>query len=368
MGVTTKSNAFYPEVFEDAIAGAFPDIKALAGTGAAIVNTAMPWGGERAGESVKVPYFGSLGKMEDITTDGSALTPRILQASKEEALVRHSGLSFEMTKWAMDGIGDPYAEAARQIVEAAERRIDDELITLAKQSTLVVDDSSNTISYDAFVNARMLFGDQQNDIALTVVTSKVYGDMMKLKDGYARPLLVDPVSGGLPSFLGIPVFISDALSTSAFSAVTAAGTTPPTVTVSGTPASAAYRIVVKATKAGALETSEIVWSSDGGVTFSAPVVTAATVVLGDTGATIAIAAGAAATDNVWTFQPAGVQEVVICKKGALVAWLNGSPSVQTDKDILADTSIGAVHMYWVAHRYGRLPGSSKGGVARLKVK
>lgn len=366
MAANTKAGFFYPEVFEDTIRGAWPNVKALHGTGAAVINTSMPWGGDRVGEVVKVPYFGSLGELEDVANDGDELTPTTLAASAEEARVAHSGKAFEITKWGADAIGDPYEEAARQMIEATERRIDKALIAQAMTTPLVKDDSSNTFSYDLMVDGQMLFGDELADLALLAVSSKTLGDLYKLKDLQGRPMLTDPIAGGLRQFLGVPVLVSDRLASSSFSTVTASGTTPPDVTVTGAPASSGLKFVIQCTKGGALGTSEIKWSSDGGISFSDPVATAATMVLGATGATIAIAAGSANVNNKWTFESAGTHTSLLCKRGSLVAWINGSPSIDTDKNILKDSKLAAVHVYWLAHRYKRLPDSTRPGVAALK--
>ncbi len=53
------------------------------------------------------------------------------------------------------------------------------------------------------------------------------------------------------------------------------------------------------------------------------------------------------------------------RRGALALWYNGTPSVETDKDIAADTVLAAVNVYFVAHRYSRLPGDTDPVVVRL---
>jgi len=56
---------------------------------------------------------------------------------------------------------------------------------------------------------------------------------------------------------------------------------------------------------------------------------------------------------------------LLIKPGALALWYNRVPIVETDRDILADTNILACNIYYVAHRYSRLPSSTKAGVVRL---
>jgi hypothetical protein len=284
MSTTKKSDLFVPEVFVDAVKGAFAGMKALWGTPVAVVNGSMP--STNGGDKLKVPYFNTLGELEDLPDDESAgLTPAKLSMSTEEAVVRHSGKAFEITKWAeiAANFADPYAEAARQLVVAVERRADKALIdaAIAGLDASMIHDVYNastprTLNYDVLIDGKMKWGDEQQDIALVVVHSKVLGDLYKLKDNSGRPLLSDAVEGGLYKFAGIPVAVSDRLA----------------------PTGAKYTTLV-------------------------------------------------------------------LKKGALVYWYNGTPEVDVDKDILANSKVAAIHVYWIAHRYNRLPDHSKGGVVAI---
>jgi len=58
-------------------------------------------------------------------------------------------------------------------------------------------------------------------------------------------------------------------------------------------------------------------------------------------------------------------ETLLMKKGALAFWYNGQPTVEMDRDILADTDIAALHIYWVAHLYRRSVGGTKPGAVKL---
>lgn len=82
-------------------------------------------------------------------------------------------------------------------------------------------------------------------------------------------------------------------------AVTSAGTTPPTVTLSGTP-NGAHDVRIEITAGGALATAVFRWSINGGSTWTSTVTTAASVVLTGSGLTAAFAAGTYATNNVYT--------------------------------------------------------------------
>lgn len=287
MATTKRSDlVIVTEVLQDTIAAGFSGMKALNGSRAVVMNGSL--GSNVGGDTVKVPYFDTLGEMEDVT-EGDALTPEKITETSEEATVKHAGKAFEATYWSMLAAkpgSDPYQEATRQFLELAERKVDKELITVARASlpAMTIDvystSTPRTIDYDLAVDGKMLFGDEQMDIELMVVHSKVYGDMQKLKDADGRALLTEmmgPDGGKIPYFCGIPVKVSDRL-------------TP----------------------------------------------------------------------------EAGVYTTLILKRNALVFWWNSMPSVDQDKDILADSRITAIHMYYVAYRYKRLPNLSKGGVVILK--
>jgi len=65
---------------------------------------------------------------------------------------------------------------------------------------------------------------------------------------------------------------------------------------------------------------------------------------------------------------AGVYSNIILKRGALAAWINGEPNVESDKDILADSFITAIHTYHVEHLYKRPPSGTKPGAVVYKTK
>lgn len=62
----------------------------------------------------------------------------------------------------------------------------------------------------------------------------------------------------------------------------------------------------------------------------------------------------------------GTYTSLVLKRGSVVIWLNGQPVVLADKDILANSDITAVHIYWAAHAYKKMPGRTKAGVCRIK--
>jgi hypothetical protein len=292
MATITKDDLFVPELLADAVQGyVAAGVLALYGTGAARVVTGMPDGKTKVGETVKVPYFGSIGEMEDLTNDGDALTPAAFAQTAEQATVKHSGLAFEMTKWAQGNLDDPYGEVARQLVEALRRRIDKALIDAAVANVAnewdtfthtVAGTPPGNLSYDEFIKARALLGDETGDLAAFVVHSATEAKLYQEKDQQDRPLLIpNAFQGGRPTYLGVPLIVSDRLP------------------FSGTPA---------------------------------------------------------------------IYTSLLLKREALTFWMSNisDNDIQVDKDILKNTDVGALHIYWAAHRYVRMNAMSKPGVVIIK--
>lgn len=280
MKTSSANLVLVPSILQDTISGKLAGAIALHGTGAAVLNTTL--GSTTKGAKVQVPYFGTLGEFDDVTETG-ILVPAQLTSDQDEAVVQHSGKAFEVTDWArLVSQGDPYDEAATQMRDGWVRRGDKGLIEAARTTDLVKDISAvgnGLFAYDAVVDTKQLWGDEQGNVVAMVVHSKVFGDMKKAKDSTGRQLWVDGREGTLPTFDGNPVIVSDRM----------------------------------------------------------------------------VAAN-------------GTYETLILKKGALALWVNGSPVVKSAEDILANTHVAAVHMYWIAHRYRKAPGSTKTGVAKLITK
>lgn len=281
MAKTTVTNVFVPEVLADTLSAVFAGRKALYGTGAVVTNPGLS--STKRGTEVQVPYFNSLGEFEDLANDGDGLTPAQLTSAADTATVKHSGKAFEITNWAqMAAAGDPYQESSTQLADGAYRTFDKALVAAAGTTSLVKDitgAATKTMNWKAVIDAKLLWGDEQENIELMVVHSKQYGDMLKETDANGRPMVIDQMNGSLPRYGGIPVLVSD-------------------------------RVKVNA---GAPNT----------------------------------------------------YEALICKKGALALWYNEDFGVKTDKDILVDSDVAAVHIYYVAHLYRRCAGGTKPGVVKV---
>lgn len=395
MAQTTVSDVFQPEILTEAVQAAFGQKAAfmgsrLASLGACVVEGTMPEGDRQAiGSTIKVPYFGTIGEFVN-NPDGTALTPSKVQQTSESCTVTRDSLGFSVTAWARGNahvnmnVGDPYQEAARQIVVAAERAMDKRIITAAGASGVYVKDvySSTTpvlISHDLILDARFDgWGDEQDDLAGILMHSQAHKDAMKIKDGQGRPLLLSSLGEGGPldTFAGLPVCVSDRVPVtgSTMNTAVSSGTSPPVLTLTGTPLGP-WRLVIDCVVGGANATATIRFSTDGGNTWSATMTTLAAGVAqpltdtaigsqvgvnGATGISAAFASGTFNADNLYTSTASLKVMTLLLKKRALAFWYNKQAlAMKQDANIRDDSDEAAMHLYAAAHRYSHLNGSSR---------
>jgi hypothetical protein len=400
MPTTIISDVFNPEILVDAVQAEFALKTAFMGSrlsslGIVVVEGSMPQGGPDAiGQTVTVPYFGTLGKFV-ANADGSAVTPSKLQQIVEQATVARYSMGFSVSRWAQGNarvnpaVGDPYKESARQIMVAAERAMDEQLVTSAGATGVYAKDVYSTTSpqllnWDLCVDAKFDgWGDEQDDIAAILVHSQVHKDLMKLKDSTGRPLLLSSQGEGGPldKFCGVPVVVSDSapITGSTMGAVTSSGTTPPVMTITGAPLGA-WRLVVDCQLSHASDTT-IKFSVDGGNIWSdaiaatdsgtpVPLIDTAkdsrVGVNGLTGLSVAFAAGTFNADNLWTANAIVKAKTMLLKRRALAFWYSRKHlGLETDKDIYKHTDEAAMHLYAAPHRYRRVAGGTKPGVVHI---
>jgi len=397
MAITLASDVVDFQILTDAVQGQFAQKNALIGSaltssGAIAVEGTFPGQGAGViGQQVEVPYFGTLPAFVN-NPDGTSITPSKLGMVSELGTVARSSLAFQASTWARgSAVADPYAEAARQAEVQATRRMEELIITSAATSPELYDLTSaatDVLTYEGLVYALAeTLGEDFVQGAAVAIHPLTAAGLATQKDSAGNFLLTNPQDGTVPRLFGIPLVISGRTpkTTSAMGAVTSVGTTPVVMTITGTPLDAFKCLKVKCTLGGAYETATIQFSTDGGLHWSADIVTpAATVakaltdtavdslvgVNGATGLSVAFAAaGAFTADNIWTAYTSFVTESQVYLPGAGAFWYNRSALVmQSDKDILDDTNIGAMHLYGVAHTYRRRQAGHTAGVVRIRHK
>lgn len=280
MAITKSSDLLYTDQLVEAVSAEFAGRKALSGTDAVVMNYSLP-GDARGGQTLRVPYFVSIGELEDVA-EGVALTPVKLTETSETSTVQRSGKAAEITTWAQITAmySDPYAELAKQMSDAWMRRIDQGLITKAVATPTILDNNATAFNPDMLIDLVQKLGDEQDDMSLWIMNSQILTSLRKFKtSGSGEYLIQQPIGlNTMPTLWGRPIKVSDRM------------------TSTGSPA---------------------------------------------------------------------VYATLAVKRHALAAWVNGTPHIDTDKDILVDSQLQAINMYWVAHMYGRTPGGTTGGVAKL---
>lgn len=374
LGNTGVSNFIIPELWLDAVAGALPGMSVIGKIGAVRIETTLP-GGIRPGTPVSIPYFGSIGRMQ-VLADLATIDVTQLTMTDESSTVLRAGIAVNMSEMArrLAGYADPYGEAARQFVAALQQHANVAALGAANAAGLptgnVLDVHDATVPVyldrDTVIEARMRWGDEQDGIAGLTVHSATMKTMLSLKDGDGQPLmrvLEQDDASGVVRFEGLPPVYPSDLNPVEFP-ITATGTTPPTVTVSGY-AFGDFDLRLEITTLGARGTALFRWSIDAGNTWEASgVVTAAEVELGDTGLSAAFAVGTYAADNVYVCRDP-VYTSLLLKKDSILFWTD--PPVDDElKSPLQFATLRAVNQLYVSHRYKRMPGRTKAGVVRIK--
>jgi hypothetical protein len=415
MAITTKSDMIDVQILMDVVRGKLRGKNAFMGSvlvqsGAVRVSGTMPKSGASAiGKKIDIPYFGSLGEFVQ-NSDGNSVTPSKLGQVLEQATIDRYSLAAEVSRWAQGvgaidpSAGDPYEEAASQIIAAASRAMDGIMITEMSGTELVVDvySASNPVylDWDLIVDATTLWGDEQDNIVGMALHSQSRADVAKLKDSAGKPLLLLDQKDGQQSvtrFAGVPLVLSDRVAltgSSMTSAMGSTGTTPPAITLAGTPLGP-WKLVIDVVTGGLSNgTATFRFSVDGGNIWSATYTipngggafvlddsSSAAVadingnktadslvgVNGKTGITATFTNGTYNADNLYKSIANLKVTDLICQEDAGAFWYNAAAlALKSDEDILADTDITAAHLYHAAKRYRRRRGGSRPGVIAIK--
>lgn len=227
MAYTAIADIINPEVLADQVNAKFPDMLAFVGTSIVNINDEFPLGSP--GTEFKMPFFkrgGSFGAM----VEGTPLTPGKVTTGSEFATVVRAGIAYENLDTAMlVSIPNPLAELASQIARRAAEYMDDQLITKANLTPNYYDQSVNgagTLTVDSIITAAInTLGDNHSKLmggsGALIMHSKSYGDLLKLgviQNQYQSGM--DVVKAGqIPTLLGMPIILSDRVTTTTISSV-----------------------------------------------------------------------------------------------------------------------------------------------------
>lgn len=211
---------FVRDLMAEAIVKGIAGTPVLMGSAAVRVRADLDLTPGRMGvaSQIQVPYFEHIGEAQDLPLVGGALTPAVPSSAAEVAAVNRSGKAFavEMFDRASASL-DPYQVAEQQARGLLARRADKALIAQASTAigSNVTDlwSSSSPVYYgiDTDVEAQAKWGDENDGVVLRIVHSRVWHDLLKLKDSTGQPIAQQITQGAttIRTFMGIPTMMSD---------------------------------------------------------------------------------------------------------------------------------------------------------------
>jgi N4-gp56 family major capsid protein len=204
---TLKSDMIVPEVFGDIVTAKFKGKLVIANF--ALTDTTLVG---NPGDTVHFPKWNPIGDAEDLEED-VAMVPEVLTSSDADATVKEVGKAVVISDQALlSSIGDPLDEAGAQVGKVVARKIDADLVSEAVTNCpegRVVD--TNDEFYEKVADAKSLWGDEAEEIAVLLVHSKMYTALLKdanfiSADKYPAGVLI---TGAIGTLYGVPVMITD---------------------------------------------------------------------------------------------------------------------------------------------------------------
>lgn len=388
--MASKDDFFSVDTAQVALDGEFKDNAALlpdllVASGAAVVSGSFTPRPNEVNKQIVMPQFDVVGEGTDLA-DGIEGTPTDFGSDATYATVLRTYLGKTLTDWTanLPNAQDPYAALVRGMATAGRRRIGKGLIaaamapgvpTVAKFST----STPAKFTWDSFVEARSAFGDNSDNLCAIIMHSKVAGDAATLTAN-SQLLLGNAVTGDAGTIGGLRKVISDTCTVSGeMGTVTPGGTSPPDITLTGTP-NRKVQLRIETTTVGARGTWKKRYSSDGGVTWISNVTSAATIevmdtrlfdasgILESTGVTINIATGVASLNNRWSSDSINKYVTALVSKGALAAWYSESLlKLEYERNGAKAASILHLNLFHAEARYVRAPGMDRPGVVLLET-
>lgn len=216
-----------PEVLADQANAKFPENLVIGGTSLVVVDSMFPVGSP--GTEFKIPFWKKMAGFAAMT-EGVALETARVNADAEYATVQRAGAAWAVFDTAeLVSMADPHDAIGNQIARLAAEYVDDALVGRCNKSPNASDitgTGDGTINTDAITTAMITYmGDQYAKFlagGALIMHSKVYGDLLKtdaITNEYQSGLGVMK-TGVIPTLLGLPVLVSDRVTTSVVSSVT----------------------------------------------------------------------------------------------------------------------------------------------------
>lgn len=178
MAVTMKSDIIVPEVMGKMINAKIEALAKL--TPYAKVDTTLQG---VPGDTKTVPAWEYIGDAEDVG-EGEEVGTVKLTASSKQFTIKKAMKSVSITEESiLSGLGDPVGQAESQLAKSIAGKVDKDVLDAVLTSKNVVDLSSQTINYDAIVEAVSQFEDEEDGIEKVMFISPLQ----------EKALLTDPM-------------------------------------------------------------------------------------------------------------------------------------------------------------------------------
>lgn len=140
----------------------------------------------RPGDTVTLPWFNYIGAADDLT-EGSAISTVSLTTGSASVQIKEAGKGVEITDTAiLSGYGDPYGQAAEQVVLSMADKVDIDLLgilgSIASTMTYSTAASTSAIAVPDISNALELFGEDIDGQKILLASPKLYTAIRNTKD------------------------------------------------------------------------------------------------------------------------------------------------------------------------------------------
>lgn len=138
------------------------------------------------GSTLTLPWYNYIGAASDLT-EGSAISTVSLTTGSASVTIKEAGKGVEITDTAiLSGYGDPYGQAAMQVVTAMADKVDIDLLSIlgsiASTMTYTTSVSSAAIDVPDIADALELFGEDIDGQKVLLASPKLYTKIRATKD------------------------------------------------------------------------------------------------------------------------------------------------------------------------------------------
>lgn len=230
MAYTAIVDIINPEVLGDQAGAKFPDHLVLGGNKfAQLVQVDPMFPAGSPGTKYLIPGWKRIGSFAALT-EGTPLVPGKIDTRKEYTIIQRAGIALEALDTAqLVSMADPMTEIANQLARRGAEFVDSKLVTALETTPNSYDitaETPGTLDQNHVIKAMtQKFGDNYGMVlgaGALIVHSKVFGDLVQvgaIQNMYQSGSNVIQ-SGVLPTIMGLPVMISDRVTTAVVSSVT----------------------------------------------------------------------------------------------------------------------------------------------------